>query len=913
VDELFGRSDECSELRAVLDRARRGMAAAVVLRGEPGSGKTALLNYAHHTADPEFEVMRFDAVESEAELSYSALHQLLLPHLDLLSKIPDPQRKVIGQVFGMERSGAPPDRFLVALGSLALVGTRGDSRPLLVLVDDAHWIDRDSAEVLVFVARRLYADSAAMVFAARQTGDRADPLAGLPTLAVDSLAAGPATRLLESAVGTAVDPEVSSRIVAGTGGNPLALIEAARELRPEQLTGEAPLPDPIPVGHALERGYLREAMTLPPRTRTLLLTAAADPTNSPSLLWRAGSELGFGTKDVAAAEDRHVLVVRDSVKFRHPLIRSALYYGATLAARVKVHAALAAATGELGNADQRAWHLAAAATEPDEAVAAELERAAARTRDRGGWTSTSSLLARAATLTPDPPARARRLLQAAEAGVVAGSPGPAQALLEEATALTDDPRHRGMALRVRARIHRLAGAPGEATAALLAAARELGPVDIRTARDILVEALIQAQISESLAPLGATSLSVAEAVRSLPLPPEMPVRAGDLMLEADTALHLEGLARATPLFKEAIAGTAAEQATAPEFFQLLAAACFHSVMIGDDVTFHGLARRMESEARRQSSVIPLALALSYSALSELIAGHLAESERYFDQRAALEEARGGELHLGSMLIAAWRGQAEATASLVETVADHAARTGQGYQLVYRDYARCVFALSQGRYRDALLSLDSRMGDGCQLKFAILDLVEAADRCGEDQRARALCELLAGLAERTPVPGLLGDLARARALTCGDALGAEQLYLTAIELHENTRGPGHRARSHQLYGEWLRREKRTKEARQQLRIAYDLFDAMGAYGYAARTAEELSAAGDPVQSRDAQRRGDDLTAQEARVARLAASGATNAEIAAQLFLSAHTVDYHLRKVFRKLDVHSRRSLRERYGR
>ena len=912
MDELFGRSDECTELRAVLDRARRGMAAAVVLRGGPGSGKTALLDYVHHAADPEFEVMRFDAVESEAELSYAALHQLLLPHLERLSKIPELQRRVLSQVFGMEPSSAPPDRFLVALATLALVGTRSDPRPLLVMVDDAHWIDRESAEVLVFAARRLYADSAAMVFAARETGDRTDQLADLPTLDVDSLAAESATGLLESAVGTAVRPDVSARIVAGTGGNPLALIEVARGLRSEQLTGEVPLPDPIPVGRALERGYLREAMALPTRTRTLLLTAAADPTNSPMLLWRTGSELGFDAGDIAPAEDRRLLVVGDRIKFRHPLIRSALYYGATLAARVDVHAALAAATGELGDMDQRAWHLAAAATGPDETVAAELERAAARTRDRGGWTSASSLLARAARLTPEPSNRARRLLQAAAASVVAGSSGPAQTLLDEATALSDDPGHRGMALRVQARVHRLAGAPGEATADLLAAARTLGPVDIRLARDVLVEALVQATISACLAPRGATSLDVAEAVRSLPLPPELPVRAGDLMLEADTALHLEGLARATPLFQQAIVAAAGEQATAPEFFQTLAAACFHSVMIGDDVTLHELARRMEQEASRQGSVIPMALALSYSALSELIAGNLGESERYFDQRAALEEARGGELPLGSMLIAAWRGQAGATAALLESVAEQAARTGQGYQLVYRDYARCVLALSQGRYRDALVSLAPRMGDGCQIKFAVVDLVEAAVRCGEDQRAAELCELLAGLAERNPLPSLRGDLARAQALTCDRAEQAEQLFLRAIEHHENTRGPGHRARSHQLYGEWLRREKRTKEARLHLRTAYDLFDAMGADGYAARTAEELSAAGAPVRPRETRRRGDELTAQEARVARLAAGGATNAEIAGQLYLSTHTVDYHLRKVFRKLDVHSRRALRERYG-
>lgn len=911
MDELFGRDEECDRLTAALDAVRGGVSAVVVLRGGPGTGKSALLDRLQSLADGDFEIMRFDAVESEAELGFAALHQLLRPHLAHLPKLPDPQCEALCQVFGLRERTCPPDRFLVGLSSLGLLAGRTDDRPLLCLVDDAHWLDEESAAALAFVARRLYADPVAMVFAIRDQVDRVDHLAGLPELTVAGLGKDAAGRLLESVVPGVLDPDVRLRIVASTDGNPLALIEAARELSSDQLSGEAPLPEPVPLGRALERVYLREASALPPQTRTLLLTSAADPTSDPNVLWRAGPELGYDASDAAAAEEQSLLSIRETVKFRHPLIRSAMYYGAPLAERARVHAALAHVAGDLGEIDLRAWHLGAAATDPDDVVAAELERAAERVRDRGDWTGASTLLARAASLTPDLPTRARRLLGAAEASAVAGSPGRAQALLDEAAANREDRRNNGLMQRVQARIHRLTGAPAAATYALATAARELGPVDIRLARDILVEALVEAQISGSLAPQGASRLSVAETVRSLPLPAGIPATTGDVVLEADTALHLDGLERAGPMLRQAVDAVRHERTTAPETFQLLAAACSHATMLGDDVALHELAWRLHAEAGRRGVVIPMALALSHTALSELLAGRLAESERLFDQRAALEEARGSQLYLGALLIAAWRGRFEEARVLSEAVREHAFRTGQGYQLVFCDYARSVVDLSQGRYHEAYLTLEGQIGDTCQVNFALADMVEAATRCGKDGEATHLVEHLSRLANRTPAPGLLGDLARVQALTAADPSAAEEFYLRAIRHHECARGSARRARSHQLYGEWLRRERRIKEARYELRVAYELFDAMGAEGFAARTAQELSAAGDPVQpgtrARNAGNAGNDLTPQEARVARLAAGGATNAEIAAQLYLSVHTVDYHLRKVFRKLDVHSRREL------
>ncbi|MDT0468561.1 AAA family ATPase [Streptomyces gibsoniae] len=908
---LFGRGEECGRLREVLDHAGKGMSGVLMLRGAPGAGKSALLDHVEAlAATQEFEVMRFDAVESEAELGFAALHQLLRPYVGQLEQLPSPQRDALARVFGLQEQTSAPDRFLVALAALGLLAARPGTRPLLCLVDDAHWLDQESAEALSFIARRLYADSVAMVFAVRDGLDRPDRFAGLPTLAVPSLPLGPATLLLEAVTSGSVDSDVCTTIVASTGGNPLALIEAARELSADQLKGHVPLPDPVPVGQALERTYLREVLTLPPMTRTLLLVAAADSTGDPNVLWRAGTRLDFDANDAAAAEERNLLTIRNRVRFRHPLIRSAVYYGVPLAQRATVHSVLAAVAADLGAPDLRAWHLSVAATDPDETVALELERAAERSRAGGGWAAGSTLLARAAALSAPGATRARRLLRAAETGAVSGLPGRAQELLDEAVVYRDDRHYNGLAQRVQARVHRLTGDPAAATRALLAAARDLGATDTRLARDVLVEALVQAQISGSLAPRGARRRDVAEAARALPLPSAATPTTGDAVLDADTALHLEGLKTAAPELRHAIAVVRTEEPVAPEFFQWLAAACSHATMLGDDNTLHELAWRMEAEARHQGAVIPMALALSHTAVAEMIAGRLAECERQFDRRAALEEARGSEFHLGALLVAAWRGRSDLADQLSEHVTQHAARTGQGYQLIFRDYARCVLALGEGRYHEAYTALAGRIDDTLQVKFALADLVEAAVRSGRNGEARALLARLTDLAEAAPVPGTRGDLARARALLAAGDPKAEAHYQEAIARHETARGPARRARSHQVYGEWLRRERRTKEARHQLRIAHELFDGMGANAFAARTAQELSAAGDPVESHDEADRRSDLTPQEARVAHLAASGATNAEIASQLFLSVHTVDYHLRKVFRKLGIRSRRDLAER---
>ena len=618
----MGRAVECERLDQLLRAARGGLSGTLVLRGEPGVGKTSLLHYLAGRA-PDFQVARAGGVESEMKLSFAALHQLLRPSLAAAGGLPPPQRTALRLAFGLE-DGAPPDGFLVGLAALGLLAGRAVTQPLLCLVDDAHWLDHESAAALAFLARRLYADSIVMVFAVREPAPGSALLEGLPELRLAGLDETSAGQLLASAAGPGLDgpgleETVRQRIVAETRGNPLALIEIGQGLEAGQLTGSAPLPEPLPLGRQLEQRYLHEVRGLPPDTQTLLLAAAADPTGDPDLLWRAGPQLGFSATAAAPAEAARLIEIRDRIEFRHPLIRSAVFYGAPLAARQQVHAALAAATDPAADPDRRAWHLAMAASGLDEAVAVELEQAGDRARRRGGWTTAEAFYKRAAMLSAGQPARARRMLSAAGAACDGGAPGRAQAMLDEAAGYRD-PRHHGQAGRVQGRIWHTMRRPADATAALLDAATELGPVDVRLARDILVEAVVQAQINGRLAPDGATPADVARAAWSLPLPPGTPVTPGDLLLDADTTLQLHGLQAAAPQLRQAISAVRHQAGTAPETFRWLAAACSDATILADDIALHELAWRMEAQAREQGAAIALSLALSHAGVSELLAG-----------------------------------------------------------------------------------------------------------------------------------------------------------------------------------------------------------------------------------------------------------------------------------------------------
>ena len=903
VEDLFGRGAERERLDGMLNDARRGLSGALVLRGEPGVGKTALLGYAAAAA-ADMQVIQIDAVETEMELSFAALHQFLRPCLAGLDELPVPQRTALQLVFGM-REGQAPERFLVALGTLGLLARYAARKPLLCLIDDAHCLDPESAEALAFVARRLDADSIAMIFAVREPGPRHGMLGGLPELPLAGLPVADAGALLASAAGPALHQPAAARIVAGTGGNPLALIEIGQELASGQLDGDAPLPEPVPLGRQLERRYRQEVRGLPADTQILVLTAAADPTGDPRLLWQAGQQLGFTIDAAAAAEARQLITIRETVRFRHPLIRSAVYYGASAAQRQRVHARLAAVTRP-ADPDRRAWHLAAAATGPDEAVAADLAQAADRSRRRGGWTAAAALFDRAGVLSADPAARGRRMLSAAEASCHAGALGRAQAELDDAAAYHGDQRHRGLVQRVQGRIHQARRQPAKATAAFLAAAASLGPVDPRLARDILLEAVVEAKINGRLAPAGTTGADVARAAEALPLPPGAAATIGDLLLNADATLQLRGLDDAAPLLRQAIDAVGHQTAGSAEMFQWLAAACAAATILADEPRLHELSHRMETAARAHGAISPLALALSHAGVSGLFGGDLAETERCFGERTAQSEALGQPWSIGALLLAAWRGRSAQAYALLDTVTGEAGRQDQGYQLVFADYARCILELGHGRYEAACASIASGIDDTSQIKFALPDLTEAAQRSGRTDAAEQIAGRLAALAATSPGPVMLGFAARARALAAGDDPAAGEHYQDAIGQHSQARGPAHLARSHLVYGEWLRRVRRPRAARESLRTAHSLFADLGAQGFAERARRELSAAGESLPAQ-ATGKGHDLTPQEAQVTRLAATGATNAEIAEQLYLSPYTVDYHLRKVFRKLGVTSRRQL------
>jgi len=488
-----------------------------------------------------------------------------------------------------------------------------------------------------------------------------------------------------------------------------------------------------------------------------------------------------------------------------------------------------------------------------------------------------------------------------------GALGRAQAELDAAASYHDDPRHAGLARRAAGRIHHAQRRPAEATCDLLAAAAILGAVDVRLARDTLIEAAVEAQINDQFAPDGATRADVARATQALPLAPGMTATAADLLLDADTQLQLRGLDAARPALYRAIDAVRQGSRDSPQMLHWLAAACEDATILGDEPRLHELSRRMESAARQHGTTLILALALSHAGVWGLLAGDLAQARRCFTEMTVLAEARDQPWSLGALLLAAWRGRPQEAYALLDPVAAEAARQGQGYQLPFAGYARCVLELGRGRYDAAYASFPSGIADTSQLKFALPDLAEAAHRSGHHDTTGSIARQLGRLAAASPSPVMLGFLARVRALAAGESLDADDLYREAIDQHGRSPGPAHLARSHLLYGEWLRRARRPRDARVALLLAYKLLNDIGADGFAERARAELAAAGEAPPATAAARHGGDLTPQETQVARLAAAGATNAEIAAQLYLSPNTIDYHPRKVFRKLGVTSRRQL------
>jgi DNA-binding CsgD family transcriptional regulator len=898
---LAGRGAEGARLDRLLTDARAGQSGVLVLRGDPGIGKTALLGYAAERA-AGFQVARAAGVESEMELPFAGLHQLCGPMLGRLGRLPPPQRDALGTAFGLS-SGAQPDRFLVGLAVLSLLSDTAEERPLLCLIDDAQWLDRSSAQVLAFVARRLQAESVVLVFAEREPGEL-DQLARLPDLPLRELPGDSARELLASAISGPLDGRVRDRILAEARGNPLALIELPHDVSPVKLAGGFGLPGGLPLPGRIEASFLRRVQQLPTVTQRLLLVAAAEPTGEPTLLWRAAGMLGIPAEAVAPAEANGLVELGPQIAFRHPLLRSAVYHAAAAEERRSTHQALAAATDAETDPDRRAWHRAHATLATDENVADELERSAGRAQARGGLAAAAAFLERAAALTPDPNRRARRALYAARAKQLAGAPQKALTLLATAAAGPLGDFDRAMLQRLHGQIALDLRRGGDAVPLLVDAARQLEPLDPALARETYLEALRAASIAGRL---GGGARAAAEAARQAPPPQGVP-RAVDLLLEGLAVRFADGYAASAPALKRALSEVRNQgdrpgqdvrwpwsaRRVAPELF--------------DDDTWHALGARNVQIARDAGALAVLPLALNYLATLRVFEGSLEAAAALLEEAEAIADATGtAPIVFGRLQLAGFRGDEAQASELIKASEPAAIARGEGVVLTFGEYARAVLHNGLGHYQAALGPAQSATAqDELMLSvWALPELVEAATRCGRTELA---VEALQQLSERTQAAGTelaLGIEARSRALL-SDGETAECLYAEAIQRLGGTRRRPALARAHLLYGEWLRREKRRADARVHLRTAYEGLTAMGMEAFAERARGELEATGETVHKRTVEARYE-LTAQEGQIARLAGDGLTNPEIGAQLFLSARTVEWHLRRVFSKLGISSRREL------
>jgi DNA-binding CsgD family transcriptional regulator len=899
---LQDRRSECETLDRLVEGVRAGRSGSLVVRGEPGVGKSALLEYVVERASG-CRVTRAAGVESEMELAFAGLHQVCAPLLDRLESLPGPQRDALGVAFGLS-GGKAPNRFLVGLAALSLLSEVAAERPLLCVVDDAQWLDRASAQALAFVARRLVAESVAIVFAALESGGE---LAGLPELAVEGLDVGDARALLGSVISGPLDERVRDRIVAETRGNPLALLELPRGVSAEELAGGFGLPDALPLSGRIEESFRRRLGALPAVTRRLLLVAAAEPVGDPVLVWRGAERLGIGAEAAAPAAAAGLLEFGARVRFRHPLVRSAVYQAASMEHRRSAHRALAEVTDPEIDPDRRAWHRAHAARGPDEDVAAELEQSAGRARSRGGLAAAAAFLERAVALTLDPGRRAERALEAAEAKHQAGAPDAALELLARAQVGPLDELRSARVALLRAQIAFAVRRGADAPPLLLEAAKRLEPLDAGLARETYLDALAAAMFAGRLTS-GAGVLDVAEVARSAPPSPQTP-RAADLLLDGWVLQITEGYPAGAPMLKRAVRAFRREEVPRDEEIRWLAFACRTATDLWDDESRDVLSTRDVELARDAGALTVLPIALSSRIGVHFHAGELAEAASLVDEVDAVIDATGSHLApYGALALAAWRGREAEVEELIGTRMAELVARGEGVGLTLIHWARAVLYNGLGRYEDALAAArqaTERPEDQPWFGWGLPELIEAAVRSGSPDRAAGALLRLSEMTRASGTDWALGMEARSRALL-SEGEAAERLYREAIERLARTRIRVELARAHLLYGEWLRRERRRLDAREQLHAAHTLLTAMGPEAFAARAARELVATGETARKRTIDT-SDQLTAREAQIARLAHAGLSNPEIAARLFISPRTVEYHLTKIFTKLGIGSRHEL------
>jgi len=899
----LGRVNECAALDRFVAAVWAGEARSLVLRGEAGIGKTALLQYLIGSA-LGFKVVRAVAVESEMELAYASLHQLCGSMLDRLPRLPAPQREALEMVFGLS-GGAAPDRFLVGLGVLGLFSEVSEERPLLCVIDDAQWLDQASALTLAFVARRLLAEPVGIVFAAREPGEE---LQHVPELEVRGLSDRDARALLGSAVRFRLDERVRERIIAETRGNPLALLELPRGLTATQLAGGFGLVGAEGLRGRIEESFVRQIGTLSGDARRLLLLAAAEPCGDPLLLWSAAERLGIGPAAAEGAEAQGLLAIGERVTFRHPLVRSAIYRSAAGDERRAVHLALAEATDRDVDPDSRAWHLAAAAARPDEHVASELERSAGRAQARGGVAAGAAFLQRAVALTDDPTRRAGRALAAAQASLGAGAIDVARDLLAAAKVGPLDELQRARLDLLRAEAAYSESRGSEAPALLLRAAKTLDTLDPKLARETYLDAWSAALFAGRLASTGGLH-DVSREALAAPRPAGPP-RPSDLLLDGFARAFTDGRSAAAPVLERAARGFATSDASTEEVLRWGWLATAAAVMVWDYETCLAVATRGVQLAREVGALTVLAVSVNVLAQAVVLGGEFGKAAFLVAEADSVTEATGTQVApYGALVLGGLQGRESDATGLIDGSIQAFTAGGQGTAVQYAHWARSLLLNGLGRYAEALTAAEEASEDTPELFVAVwaaIELLEAATRSDKSGAANRAFERIVAATAVAPTDWALGVLARSRALVSG-GVAAEELYREAIDRLSRTRLRPELARAHLLYGEWLRREHRRVDAREQLRVAHAMLADIGMEAFAERARRELLATGETVRKRTVKTL-DELTRQEVQVARLAADGQTNAEIGAQLFLSPRTVEWHLRKVFGKLGVSSRKELR-----
>jgi DNA-binding CsgD family transcriptional regulator len=901
---LVGRSAELDVLADVIARGRSGGSATLVVRGEAGVGKTVLLDALVDLAH-DFLVVRTEGIESELQLGYAALHRIVLPLIDQVDRLPAPQRDAIQAAFGLSASGRA-DRFLVGLAALTLLGDPERSAPLLVVVDDAHWLDPDSMAALAFVGRRLQADRVVLVFGVRDSFVAGLPVQGLPELLVEGLDDDAARGLLASLIATPIRAQVAAKIVAATKGNPLALTGLAGELTASQLAGLSALPDPLPAGELIEARFARQVHLLPRETQLALLLAAADPMGDPVTVGKAAEQLGTSLAALEPAEVHQLISIEHGIEFHHPLVRSAVYSSASSARRRSAHLALAAALDRATDRERWAMHTALGAVSPEEEVAAALEESATEARSRGGYTAETALLTRAADLSPAARDRSRRLLAAAHAAYLAGNAAHAFALLQTVRSGDLDDLDQARAQTLEGSVRVMLGEGWRTPALLLNAALSLAPLDAELSREVLLASL-SAVLSVRQCAEGTTGREIGEAaLKALGEGPEK--SRVDSLLRGVASAFVCDYREAAPVLRRTL--STFEQMSPTEITEWNLVGTVLADELWDPDAYRVVVDRLETAARGQGAILALQPALLARGSEEVREGRFSVARGRYIELLEITEAVGGFTAFYALLdveLAAWEGHEEFARAKIAALIEGSTAAGTGSCILLGYMALAILELSLGRYPEALIAARAleEAREPSWSNFALPLIVEAAVRCGDTEAATKAMSQVVARAQAAQTPHALGLMWRCQALV-SDHERTRAAFERAVDSFRRSPWRTELARTHLLYGEWLRRQKQRTEAREQLRTAYEMFESMGARAFAERARVELQATGEKARRRRVDAAAD-LTGRELQIARLAADRLTSREISSQLFISPHTVEYHLKKIFQKLGVSSRRDL------